>query len=273
MLKSLSHKLSKYLSPQVYSNIFEGKKEVKLETSRKKLTIFFSDIKDFSSISENLQPEDLTYLLNNYFTEMSSIAIKYGATIDKFIGDAMLIFFGDPESNGVEADAIACVSMAIEMQNKMKVLQLRWRDRGFDKPFHMRIGINTGYCNVGNFGSEERMDYTIIGAEVNLAARLESNADVDGILISYETYSLVKDLVQVEERHSIKLKGISRKVRTFSITNIYNKNILYSNYIRKEGQGYRIIIDLNKTIYKDIDNTITEFKEIITSLEKYRDFK
>ena len=104
---------------------------------------------------------------------MSQIVLDYGATIDKFIGDAMLMFFGDPETKGVAEDAKACVRMAHAMQSRMAELEKVWHARGYQHPFRMRIGINTGFCNVGNFGSEARMDYTIIGGEVNLAARLE----------------------------------------------------------------------------------------------------
>ena len=126
---------------------------------------------------------------------MSKIALEHGATIDKYIGDAFLAFFGDPETRGVRQDAIACVEMAIAMQRRMTELQSEWRDAGLERPFHLRIGINTGYCTVGNFGSEDRMDYTIIGGEVNLASRLQSHAEPGGILLSHETYSLVKDAV------------------------------------------------------------------------------
>ena len=163
MLEGLSVKLSKYLSPQIYNSIFTGEQDVSLTTKRKKLTVFFSDLKDFTKTTEELQPEDLTGILNNYFSEMSTIALAHGATIDKFIGDAMMIFFGDPESNGVKEDASACVRMAVEMQRRMEDLQQSWRDSGMENPWEMRIGINTGYCNVGNFGSVDRMDYTIIG--------------------------------------------------------------------------------------------------------------
>ena len=183
MLEGLSSKLSKYLSPQIYQSIFSGEQDASLTTKRKKLTVYFSDIKDFTQTTEDLQPEDLTYLLNSYFTEMSTIALKYGATIDKFIGDAMLMFFGDPKTMGVKEDARACLLMAIEMQQRMADLRKIWWEQGFEYPFEMRVGINTGYCNVGNFGSEDRMDYTIIGGEVNLAARLEANADPGGIQI------------------------------------------------------------------------------------------
>lgn len=220
MLESLSVKLSKYLSPQVYASIFAGSREVELATERKRLTVFFSDIKDFTATTADMQPEDLTAMLNRYFTAMSKIALAHGAHIDKFIGDAMLMFFGDPETRGVEEDARACVRMAVAMQRQMVELQQEWRASGCEQPFEMRVGINTGYCNVGNFGSDDRMDYTIIGAEVNLAARIEAAADPGGILISYPTYALVRDIVRAEERDSITAKGIRREVRVFAVAGI-----------------------------------------------------
>jgi adenylate cyclase len=219
-LESLSVKLSKYLSPQVYASIFAGSREVELATERKRLTVFFSDIKDFTATTADMQPEDLTAMLNRYFTAMSKIALAYGAHIDKFIGDAMLMFFGDPETRGVEEDARACVRMAVAMRQQMAELQQEWRASGFEQPFEMRVGINTGFCNVGNFGSDDRMDYTIIGAEVNLAARIEAAADPGGILISYPTYALVRDIVRAEERGSIDAKGIRREVRVFAVAGL-----------------------------------------------------
>ena len=150
-LASLSVKISRYLSPQVYSSIFSGHKDVVIHTERKKLTIFFSDIKDFTATTERLQPEQVTELLNEYFTEMSDIALKHGGTIDKFIGDAILIFFGDPETKGDAEDAKACLRMAIEMRHRLAELNAKWRNAGFEHPFSVRMGINTGYCNVGNF--------------------------------------------------------------------------------------------------------------------------
>ena len=115
-LASMSMKISRYLSPQIYKSIFSGQKDVIIHTERKKLTIFFSDIKDFTATTERLQPEEITALLNEYFTEMSAIALDHGGTIDKFVGDAMLIFFGDPETKGDAEDAKACLRMAIDMQ-------------------------------------------------------------------------------------------------------------------------------------------------------------
>ncbi len=219
-LAAISLKISKYLSPQIYKSIFSGEKDAVIATERKKLTIFFSDIKDFTITTERLQPEELTQLLNEYFTEMSKIAHDYGATVDKFIGDAILAFFGDPETRGTEKDALVCVQMAIAMQRRLNELGREWRRRGIEKPLMARMGINTGYCNVGNFGSSDRMDYTIIGAEANLAARLESIADPGGIVMSYETYALVQDQIEGTPLKPIKLKGISRKIIPYRVENI-----------------------------------------------------
>ena len=243
MLESLSSKLSKYLAPQVYESIFSGRQGVSLETKRKKLTVFFSDLKNFTQITDDLEPEDLSDLLNDYLTEMAGIALEYGATIDKFIGDAMLMFFGDPETKGAEEDAAACVAMAIAMQRRMSELQRTWRSRGIQQPLRMRIGINTGYCNVGNFGSADRMDYTIIGGEVNLAARLEEHADPDGILLSYETYALVRGHVTAEQWPPIEAKGIRREIRPYALTDFLDDPD-QENTIRSEIEGMSLRINL-----------------------------
>ena len=215
--EKLSSKLGKYLPPQIHNALFSGQFDTGIATKRKKLTIFFSDIKNFTSSSEGLQPEDLTKYLNEYFSEMTDIALTYGATIDKYIGDAMMVFFGDPESKGEREDARACIKMALNMQRKIKSLQSKWRNEGFYEPFQIRMGINTGYCNVGNFGSEQRLTYTIIGGEVNIAQRLEAAAPSDGILMSYESYAHAQDLVEVDELNSITMKGINREIKVFSV--------------------------------------------------------
>ena len=148
---------------------------------------------------------------------MTAIALDFGATIDKYIGDAMMVFFGDPESKREKEDARACVEMALRMQERMIELQEKWKNQGFSEPFQVRMGMNTGYCNVGNFGSDQRLTYTIIGGEVNVAQRLEANADANGILMSYETYAHAQDMVDVEQREVIKMKGINREIKIFSV--------------------------------------------------------
>ncbi len=246
VLAHLSEQLSKYLSPQIYHSIFSGERAVEIRTERKKLTVFFSDIKDFTSTTENMQPEDLTSLLNHYLTEMSDIALRYGATIDKYIGDAMLMFFGDPETKGVKEDAQLCVRMAIEMQERMQELQEDWRNQGYERPFQMRIGINTGYCNVGNFGSDARMDYTIIGGEVNLAARLEGITEPGGLTLSQETYSIVKDIVRCKKLEPISVKGIQRPVTPYKVNGLKKNVPPDQEIIRANGEGFRLFADPQK---------------------------
>jgi len=217
--QKLSLNLAKYLPPQIHEAIFSGKFETGIATKRKKLTIFFSDIANFTSTSEGLQPEDLTMYLNEYFSEMTAIALECGATIDKYIGDAMMVFFGDPDSKGEREDARACVNMALRMRDKISNLQLKWQKQGFSEPFQVRMGMNTGYCNVGNFGSDQRLTYTIIGSEVNVAQRLETSAESGGILMSYETYAHAQDLIEVEQLESISMKGVNREIKVFSVLN------------------------------------------------------
>lgn len=244
-LEQLSNQLAKYLSPQVYDSIFSGKQEVKLISKRKRLTVFFSDIIDFTKITEKLESEDLTRLLNHYLTEMSEIALTHGATIDKYVGDAIVIFFGDPETLGVKEDAVACVSMAIEMRERMKELERIWMESGLETPLQCRIGINTGVCTVGNFGSENRMDYTIIGSGVNLAARLEKACPPSEILLSYETYAHVKDQIECQIEGQIEAKGFHDPISTYRVIDLHEKLSERSRPIRAKTQHLKLDVDVN----------------------------
>jgi adenylate cyclase len=139
-LADISVKIAKYIPPQIYKSIFSGQRDVTIAIERKKLTIFFSDIKDFTATAERLQPEDLTNLLNEYLTNMSAIAAEHGGTVDKFIGDAILVFFGNPETKGLELDAKACLNMALDMKVRLEHLNKGWRRKGIDIPFKARMG-------------------------------------------------------------------------------------------------------------------------------------
>ncbi|MEO7642601.1 MAG: adenylate/guanylate cyclase domain-containing protein [Ramlibacter sp.] len=244
-LLALSEKLGRYLAPQVYKSLFDGSREAEIRTQRKKLTVFFSDIKDFTASTAKWQPEDITFLLNSYFSEMSRIAEEYGGTLDKFIGDAMVIFFGDPDTRGQKEDALQCVKMALAMQRRMGELQAIWREMGSEKTFQIRIGINTGYCDVGNFGSDLRMDYTIIGPEVNLAARLEEAAAPGGIVISRETYGLVQGDIVADARGPLVLKGFSEPVEAFVVRDETAPDITRKVF-QWERLGMRVLIDLDR---------------------------
>jgi class 3 adenylate cyclase/HAMP domain-containing protein len=243
-LEQLSNQLAKYLSPQVYDSIFSGKQEVKVASSRKKLTVFFSDIVGFTETADRLESEELTQIFNHYLSEMSDIALAYGATIDKYIGDAILIFFGDPESKGVKADALACVKMAIAMRERMYALADEWRASGVEKPLRIRMGIHTGFCTVGNFGSEDRMDYTIIGGAVNAASRLETAAEPGEILISYETFAHVHDQIMCEEHGELEVKGIAYPIATYRVVDLFENLSDSDGVIRTERPNLKLEVDI-----------------------------
>ncbi len=260
ILENLSNKLAKYLSPQLFESIFSGKQDVQLESKRKYLTVFFSDIKGFTDLTDSVETETLTQLLNEYLDVMSTIAIKHGGTIDKYIGDCIMVFFGDPISNGKSQDATSCINMAIEMKEEMSKLRIRWQKDGISKPFHIRMGINSGHCTVGNFGSKNRLDYTIIGGVVNLASRLESNATPDQVLISSETYMLIKDNIKCVKKEELTVKGISHPIQTYEVvSNSSNSTII------EEQSGFNLILDLNKI---DKKNVIDVLKNTILDVEK-----
>ncbi len=250
-LQALSNKLAKYLSRQVYKNIFEGKSDVKIESYRKKLTIFFSDIQGFTELTDRVESEVLTGALNRYLNEMSTIALDHGGTIDKYIGDAIMIFFGDPETLGEQEDAIACVKMAIAMRKRLEEMRREWDVLGVMQPLSVRMGVNTGYCTVGNFGSEERLDYTIVGGAVNLASRLESAADSDEILISQDTFSLIKDVIACQPKHEIRVKGIAYPIMTYSVLDLLETLHREQEHIQAQLKGFNLSIDFDKLNYTD----------------------
>ena len=256
----LSVNLAKYLPPQVHEAIFSGEFDTGITTKRRKLTIFFSDISNFTSTSEGLQPEDLTRYLNEYFSEMTDIALDHGATIDKYIGDAMMVFFGDPDSKGEQEDARACVKMALKMRDRISDLQDKWQKQGFADPFVIRMGMNTGYCNVGNFGSDQRLTYTIIGSEVNVAQRLEASAQPGGILMSYETYAHAQDLIEVEQLNSISMKGVKREIKVFSVLN----KIRQRNKIKESSHKIK---NVPERIADRLDALETKIEEILDRIK------
>ena len=264
-LEALSTKLSKYLSPQIYNSIFTGAQNVEIASRRKKLTMFFSDVVNFTETTDKLESEELTNLLNHYLTEMSRIALEFGATIDKYIGDAIMAFFGDPESKGVKEDAIACVRMAITMLRRMQELRSEWRELGAERPFQLRIGINTGYCTVGNFGSADRMDYTIIGNMVNMTARLQSHAEIDSILMGHETYSLVKDVVATAEHSPITVKGFAEPLNCYKVLGLYDDLVREGQVIREEQEGFKFMLDLKK---QDKQKAISTLEAILARLRR-----
>ena len=264
-LANFSTKLSKYFSPEVYNSLFTGELDVKVQTQRKLLTIFFSDLEGFTELTERLEPEVLTELLTHYLTEMSKIALRWGGTIDKYIGDAIMIFFGDPASKGEKTDAVNCVRMAMEMVDQLAEVRAIWKDKGLALPLNARMGIHTGICTVGNFGSEDRLDYTVIGNGVNLASRLESNAKPNSILISEDTYLHVRSEINCSKNNTIKVKGVSYPVQTYKVEGLMIEPADQFGLTEHQIPGLSLILDQSK-----IENRVLvrkKIKEVLDLLE------
>ncbi len=264
-LESLATRLAKYLSPQVYQSIFSDTGEQQRAHARKNLTIFLSDIVQFTDLSDTLEPERLAKVINSYLSEMASIAIDCGGTIDKFIGDAVLVFFGDPDSEGETEDALKCVEMAIRMQKRVVELQKYWRKHGVSRGLHVRMGIATGFCTVGNFGSEQRLDYTVLGSPVNLTARLQAMAEPDKILIDENTQSLIEAHVSCELVDQITPKGFVRPVQIYQVGDFFSEE--HRNKRRRLSRvGERV--EVNVIDSSDIRAAIEELRQIQEDFEK-----
>jgi adenylate cyclase len=211
--EALRRSFESYFPPSVVKKILADPAMIS-RGQRKELTILFSDIKDFTSYSALYSPDRIRSFLNEYFETMVEVVFNYKGTVDKYIGDGLMIFFGDPEP--VPDHAVRAVRAAVEMQKKARELGAKWAGEG-GFPLGVRIGINTGEVVVGNMGSSRRLSYTVLGSAVNLAKRLESNAPVGGILISRRTRDLVSPLVDTHLFGEIQVKGVQTPVRTYVI--------------------------------------------------------
>jgi len=209
--------LSHFLAPQLARKILEGQIETVWGHHRRKLTMLFSDIKDFTRTTDAMEPEDMAGLLNEYLSHMIGIVHTYEGTLAHIIGDALFVFFGAPEYTSDRQHALQCVRMTIDMQRQMRTLQKKWFAEGIEDPLQIRCGINTGMATVGGYGSKDRREYTAMGTQVNLAARLESACEPGGILISHSTWALVNAEIGCREEGPVSMKGFQRPVRTYRV--------------------------------------------------------
>lgn len=212
----IKNAFQQYLSPDVISRLMNDPSMLKLGGERREMTAFFSDVQGFSTISEQLTPEELVHLLNVYLTAMSNIIMEYGGTVDKYEGDAIIAFFGAPVD--YEDHATRACMVTIDMQRKLDELRAMWLAEGRPE-MNQRIGLNTGPMVVGNMGSENRFDYTMMGNSVNLAARLEgANKNYHTYsMISEMTYEPAKDAIEVRELDLIRVVGINTPVRVYEL--------------------------------------------------------
>jgi class 3 adenylate cyclase len=216
-LQEAQVQISKYIDPHVTEKIFKGEFTAELSHQRKKLTRFFSDIKDFTQFTDAFDPEDVAKLLNEYLGEMAEIVRKWGGTIPQFTGDSVYAIFGAPDSRGEREDALSCLHMALEMQQRMKTLRKKWWNQGIQFPFQIRCGIHTGMANVGNYGSEGFMEYSAIGLNTNLASRLEQACEPGEIYLSHATWALVSEEIPCEEVGTIEVKGFHYPIQTYRV--------------------------------------------------------
>lgn len=216
-----SEALQRYLSPQMLETIIKERKEIDLATKRKELTILFADIEGFSTISETVDVEYLEKFLNEFFEAMTRSVFDHHGTVNKFLGDGLLAFFGDPVE--LENHALAAIKAGNQMHKEMRQLNSVWNTTGipeFDKRIHLRIGINTGLVVVGNIGSRQRMEYTVLGSAVNIASRLQGSAAPDCTLISARTYALARDKLKCSAARKIRVKGMEREVTVYEVESV-----------------------------------------------------
>ena len=263
-LESLATRLAKYLSPQIYQSIFENENEGEQTHARKNLTIFLSDIVKFTDLADTLEPERLAAVINTYLSEMSAIAVECGGTIDKFIGDAVLIFFGDPETEGEQEDALKCAEMAIRMMKRVGELNKHWKKLGVVDGLKVRMGISTGFCTVGNFGSDLRLDYTVLGSPVNLAARLQTMAEHNTILIDEYTKDLISSHINSKYIEDITPKGFARPIQVFQLNDF--KSVKHRKR-RKSLSHMGNRVEVNVLDSSNIQAAIEELKQIQEKFE------
>ncbi len=209
--------LGKYISPEVARKVLEQKDGVALKGERRECAVMFTDIRGFTAISENAPPEKIVADLNEYFTLMVDLVVKYEGTLDKFIGDAIMAVWGAPIP--FEDKEFRAVKAALEMQQALGQLNKSRIDKNL-VPLTMGVGLNSGVVVSGNLGSDKRTDYTVIGEEVNLASRLCSKAAPGQVLISEGMYRKLKGLVEVRALEPISLKGFSEPVKVYEALRI-----------------------------------------------------
>jgi adenylate cyclase len=206
--------LSRYLSPNIVDKVLASKQEIQLGGETNQVTILFADIRGYTKISQRMDVNEIVEMLNEHFTEMTNIIFQYGGTLDKFIGDSVMAVFGSPfSSDNDEYNAI----IAAQVMQQAVIKRNEIRKQRNQIPYQIGIGINTGEVITGNIGSPQKMDYTVIGDTVNLAARLQGIAKGGEIIVGEKTYRLVKDKLKFSLCGEVSLKNILYPVQCYSV--------------------------------------------------------
>ena len=213
--------LRRFLPAQVAEGLLSGHLGSR-GLERRKVTSLFSDMVGFTDLSDSLDPEELAEVLDEYLREMTAVLISHGGTLDNYIGDGIMAVFGAPNPMDEEEQAWAAVRSALAMQDRSRQLAARIRSRGIPADLQIRVGVNSGHCMVGVFGSDALRAYKIVGFAVNIAARLQTEAAPGTILAGYRTYAMVKDRVRAEPREPFAVKGAARPVEAWEILGLTN---------------------------------------------------
>ncbi len=217
--EKIKQAMGKYLSKDIMQNVVSNIDDLKLGGKRAVVTVLFSDIRGFTSLSEKMTAEEVSVILNEYFAEMEPIITKYNGVINKFIGDAVMAIFGEPiQDINHPQNAVKC---AYEMLKKVEYLREKWIFEGKPK-IEIGVGINTGEVFIGNIGTETRMEYTVIGDTVNLASRIESYNKVykTNLLVSSSTYSYIADIADVIKINEVQIRGKAKKMNIYEVLRI-----------------------------------------------------
>lgn len=217
VISLLNRKLAKFVTTPLVEELAKDDSDAILNHQRRKITVFFSDIQDFSVITDAMEPEELANLLNEYFAEMIQIVFRFGGTVDKLMGDGLVVLFGAPVSMEPSNGALGCIHMAINMQERIAMLNEQWKARGCAHAIKVRMGINTGLAIVGSFGSDSWANYTAIGSQINIAARLQQLAEPGQILLSQSTHALVEGNVQAKRLGKTFLKGPHYPIEVYKL--------------------------------------------------------
>ncbi|MBF0288910.1 MAG: HAMP domain-containing protein [SAR324 cluster bacterium] len=220
-LQKINNFLSTYLPRQFVQSVWEHNQEEGVTApKRERLTVFFSDLQGFTNLTDQLDPEALFMMLSEYQNVMNEIVLKYDGTLDKYMGDGLMVFFGAPQSRGPQEDALRCCLMAMEMQNAMDGLQKSWFYQGIESPLDLRIGVHTGFSTVGSFGTKSRLDYTAIGPVVNIASRLENSCPPGQVKVSHQSWANIRAFIETKETASITPKGLKRPMKTYVLNGV-----------------------------------------------------
>lgn len=212
--RSIRNNMERYLSPNLIDQLTQTSGELKLDGEKREISVMFADIKNFTKMSEQLKVEDVFSMLNKTFSEITQLIFKHDGTLDKFIGDAVMAFFGAPVKH--DDDPVRCVMTAVEIIETVKRMTEEYRNE-FGVEVSFSIGINTGEAIVGNVGSLDRMEYTAIGDTVNLAARLQAKAGYNEIVINESVYTQVKDRFNCEPLPPFFVKGKEQAINAYLI--------------------------------------------------------